>query len=161
MVVWRTVAHEGRAIDPTSRLGSQVSTRILGRRTHLLHLSLFPTASRMVFTQDPSTHRSARVWWSTCTAADSAACPTGGGARISRRHFTGSVLGRLGRSELLLLLLLPAAMAMVIAMSLLSVGGSELRGNRSASDWFVTLTLQFQLVCAQGRVAATCTCART
>ena len=36
----------------------QVSTRILGRRTRLFHLSLFPTASRMGFTQDPSTHRS-------------------------------------------------------------------------------------------------------
>ena len=34
-------------VAPTSRLGSQVSTRILGRRTRRFHLSLFPTASRM------------------------------------------------------------------------------------------------------------------
>ena len=29
-------------------MGSQISTRILGRRTRLFHLSLFVTASRMV-----------------------------------------------------------------------------------------------------------------
>ena len=53
----RVTARTDRAGD-SSRLGSQASTRILGRRTRLFHLSLFLTAYRL--TQDPCTRRTSR-----------------------------------------------------------------------------------------------------